>query len=184
MNEPTHTNYYSSLLSVCVAAYKSLDEDSSRNRALEMVQEALFKLKQDLDERRKKAKKTDPRSVSLPEDVSKSSFDAALRACTLKLFADAERKRKEREERDMRERKRKREDEIKTDEEKRAKEEWVKNYEESREERVSSWKSFQKGTKKAKKPESGGGKPEKKLMKGMLKPPKPKPETVTSRTNH
>lgn len=133
-----------------------------------MVQEALFKLKQELEEKRKKARKAGS-SAPIPEDESSQAFESSLRACTLKLFADAERKRKEREDKDQRERKRKREEEIKTEEEKRAKEEWVKNYEESREERVSSWKSFQKGSK--------GGKEKKKVMKGMLKPPKPKPET-------
>lgn len=120
-----------------------------------MVEEALFKLKQDKKER-------------APEE-----FRSSLRACTLKLFADQERKRKEREERDARDRKRKREEEIKSEEEKREKEEWIQRYEESREERVTSWKSFQKGTKKKKMQQDGvkGNK-----MKGMLKPPKLKPE--------
>lgn len=120
-----------------------------------MVEEALFKLKQDKKER-------------APEE-----FRSALRACTLKLFADYERKRKEREERDARDRKRKREEEIKSEEEKREKEEWIQRYEESREERVTSWKSFQKGAKK-KTVQQDGAKGKK--MKGMLKPPKPKPE--------
>ena len=118
-----------------------------------MVQEALFKLKQDKKER-------------APEE-----FRSSLRACTLKLFADQERKRKEREERDARDRKRKREEEIKSEEEKREKEEWIQRYEESREERVTSWKSFQKGAKKKVQKDGAKGK-----MKGMLKPPKPKPE--------
>jgi len=70
------------------------------------------------------------------------------------------------EERDTEDRKRQREDEQTAAEKKRVEDEFQKNFEESREERVSSWKTFQtKADKKGK------------FRKGGFRPPKPKPET-------
>lgn len=79
-----------------------------------------------------------------------------------------ERRRQQLETRDMEERKRKRESEIEEEEKKKADKEWQKNFEESRQNRVTSWHSFQSGSsgKKAKKP--------KKSL--AFNPPKLKPE--------
>lgn len=65
----------------------------------------------------------------------------------MKLFADMERRRQQLEQRDMEERKRTREAEIEEEERRRADKEWQKNFEESRQNRVTSWHSFQSAAK-------------------------------------
>jgi len=141
-------------------AYRILDNELSRNRALEVVEEAKFKVNQICDEKRKKLKK-EGKSEKIEED-DPEKYNQAIKVMTMKLFADYERKRRAMEERNMEERKRKREEEIQEEEKKKQEQEWNKNYEESREVRVNSWKSFQ-STNKTKRKE--------------FRPPKHKPES-------
>jgi len=149
---------------IVTKAYKSLDDEGMKARALEIVEEAKFKVNQSLDEKRKKLRKERGRDAKIEEDLLPDKYKEVVRVMTLKLFADYERKRRQAGERDVEERKRKREEELEEEERKRVEKEWQKNYEESREERVSNWKSFQQATK------SG----QKKKVKGMFRPPKPK----------
>ncbi|KAI5094854.1 dnaJ-like subfamily C member 8 [Silurus meridionalis] len=84
---------------------------------------------------------------------------------TMKLFAELEIKRKEREAKDMHERKRQREEEIETQEKAKREKEWQKNFEDSRDGRVDSWRTFQ-----------AKGKTKEKKNRTFLKPPKVKME--------
>uniref|UniRef100_A0A8C0UT04 DnaJ heat shock protein family (Hsp40) member C8 n=1 Tax=Cyanistes caeruleus TaxID=156563 RepID=A0A8C0UT04_CYACU len=93
-------------------------------------------------------------------------FKQAVYKQTMKLFAELEIKRKEREAKEMHERKRQREEEIEAQEKAKREREWQKNFEESRDGRVDSWRNFQANTK---------GKKEKK-NRTFLRPPKVKME--------
>lgn len=124
-------------------AYKALSDEKTRAKALEVVEEAKFKVEQNLEEKRKKLKREGKRD-QIEEDIDVEKKKQAIRVMTMKLFADYERKRRSMDERAAEERKRKREQEIDEEERKKAHAEWTKNYEESREARVSNWKNFQK----------------------------------------
>lgn len=141
-------------------AYKILEEEQSRNDALEIVEEAKFMVRKNMDEKRKKLKR-EGRSRYIEED-DPEVYKRSLKVMTMKLFADYERKRRSDLERLAEERKRKHEDEEAEKGKKKDTDEWNKNFEESRESRISSWKDFQ--TKKKFKKST------------FFKPPKPKAE--------
>uniref|UniRef100_A0A8C1QSG7 DnaJ (Hsp40) homolog, subfamily C, member 8 n=1 Tax=Cyprinus carpio TaxID=7962 RepID=A0A8C1QSG7_CYPCA len=94
-----------------------------------------------------------------------TSFRQAVYKQTMKLFAELEIKRKEREAKEMHERKRQREEEIETQERAKREREWQKNFEETRDGRVDSWRNFQ-----------AKGKTKKEKNRTFLKPPKVKME--------
>ncbi|XP_054160503.1 dnaJ homolog subfamily C member 8-like [Oppia nitens] len=146
-------------------AYKCLEAEQTRARALEVVEEAKFKVNQMIDEKRKKLKKerglTRDRDAVVDED-DPLKFKQAVKVQTIKLFADYERKRRSLEDRAQEERKRKREQEIDEEETKQVEKEWTKNFEESRQTRVNSWQSFSKNSKSKRKD---------------IRPPKHKAET-------
>lgn len=142
-------------------AYKILEDEIQRAKALEIVEEAKARTNHMIEEKRKKQKKAGKSSTVEEDDPVK--FKHAVYVMTMKLFADLERKRRQQEDRDMEDRKRKREDEIQEEEKKKIEQEWQKNYEESRESRVNSWKAFKAGTKSKKMKE--------------FRPPKHKAET-------
>lgn len=141
-------------------AWKILENDKTRKRCLEIVEEAKGMTELAMSEKRKKLKKEGKSSRIEEDDPEK--FKKAIYVMTIKLFADMERKRRELEQRDMEERKRKRETEIEAEEKAKVDKEWQKNFEESRQGRVSSWQKFQ--NKKTK------------TSKGFFKPPKNKME--------
>uniref|UniRef100_A0A6A7FWE0 DnaJ homolog subfamily C member 8-like n=2 Tax=Hirondellea gigas TaxID=1518452 RepID=A0A6A7FWE0_9CRUS len=141
-------------------ACKVLENEEARQKCLEVVEEAEEIVKARIDDRRKQLKK-EKKNTSVDED-DPEKMKRAVYVQTMKLFADMERKRKQRDQRDMEERKRTREMEIDEEEKKKTQKEWQKNFEESRESRVNSWKDFQKGNSSKK-------------FKG-LKPPKHKAE--------
>jgi DnaJ family protein C protein 8 len=147
---------------IITKAYKALEDEGMRKRALEVVEEAQYKVDQNLEEKRKKLKKDGLKDVKIEEDLFPEKKKEAVRVMTMKLFADYERKRRTLDERAAEERKRKREEEIAEEEKKKLQQEWNKNYEESRESRVSNWQSFQKGS-KSKGP---------KKLKGLIRPPR------------
>uniref|UniRef100_A0A2I2Z3V4 J domain-containing protein n=1 Tax=Gorilla gorilla gorilla TaxID=9595 RepID=A0A2I2Z3V4_GORGO len=97
--------------------------------------------------------------TSLAEDDSEL-FTQAVYIQTMKLFAEQEIKRKEKEAKEMHERKRQREEDTE------AQEKRQKNFEESRDGHVDSWRNFQANTK---------GKKENKNQT-FLRPPKVKME--------
>uniref|UniRef100_A0A668SQ00 DnaJ homolog subfamily C member 8 n=1 Tax=Oreochromis aureus TaxID=47969 RepID=A0A668SQ00_OREAU len=92
-------------------------------------------------------------------------FKQAVYKQTMKLFAELEIKRKEREAKEMHERKRAREEEIEAAENAKRQREWQKNFEETRDGRVDSWRNFQ-----------AKGKSKEKKNRSFLKPPKVKME--------
>nr|XP_051714175.1 dnaJ homolog subfamily C member 8 [Oryctolagus cuniculus] len=114
---------------------------------------------------RKKQLKKEGKPTNVEED-DPELFKQAVYKQTMKLFAELEIKRKEREAKEMHERKRQREEEIEAQEKAKREREWQKNFEESRDGRVDSWRNFQANTK---------GKKEKK-NRTFLRPPKVKME--------
>ena len=145
------------------SSWKVLENEDTRAKCLDVIEEARVRTDQMLADKRKKLKKEGKDGKIEEDDPAK--YKHAVYVRTMKLFADMERKRRELATRDMEERKRKREMEIEEEEKANTEKEWQKNFEESRQNRVESWKAFQTG-KKAKK------------AKGMgFKPPKQKPES-------
>lgn len=145
-------------------AWKTLENEETRKKCLDIIEEAQGRTDIMLAEKRKKAKKEGKDSI--PED-DPVKYKHAIYVLTMKLFADMERKRRELAERDQEERKRKREQEIEEEENQKAQKEWQKNFEESRQNRVDSWQNFQQNSKSKKS--------SKKIK--MFKPPKNKPES-------
>nr|CAG4648242.1 EOG090X0DLG [Moina brachiata] len=141
-------------------AWKILENEKTRKRCLEIVEEAKAMTELAMTEKRKKLRKEGKDSRIEEDDPEK--YRRAIQVQTIKLFADMEKKRRELEQRDMEERKRKREQEIEAETKAKIEKEWEKNFEESREGRVSSWQKFQ--NKKTK------------TSKGFFKPPKSKME--------
>ena len=122
-----------------------LEEEQSRNDALEIVEEAKFMVRKNMDEKRKKLKR-EGKSRYIDED-DPEIYKRALKTMTMKLFADYERKRRSDLERLAEERKRKHVDEVAEQTKKKDSDEWNRNFEESRESRISSWKNFQSNKK-------------------------------------
>jgi len=141
-------------------AYKVLENEDGRQKCLEIVEEAEAIVAHRMEERRKALRK-ERKDTRLDEDDPEKRRRSVY-VQTMKLFADLERKRRQRDQRETEQRKRQREQEIEEEENLKRQREWHKNFEESRESRVNSWQDFQKG-KKAKK------------LKGV-KMPKLKPE--------
>ncbi|XP_062856493.1 dnaJ homolog subfamily C member 8 [Trichomycterus rosablanca] len=147
-------------------AYKLLLEPEQKKRAIDVVHAGKEYIEHDMNQKRKQLKK-DGKSTVIEED-DPEVFRQAVYKQTMKLFAELEIKRKERETKDMHERKRQREEEIETQERAKREKEWQKNFEESRDGRVDSWRSFQaKGKSKTKTKEKN---------RTFLKPPKVKME--------
>uniref|UniRef100_A0A8C5A1I5 DnaJ (Hsp40) homolog, subfamily C, member 8 n=2 Tax=Gadus morhua TaxID=8049 RepID=A0A8C5A1I5_GADMO len=144
-------------------AYKNLLDPEQKKRAVDVISAGREYIEHTMKEKKKQLKK-DGKPVFVEED-DPEMFRQAVYKQTMKLFAELEIKRKEREAKDMHERKRAREEEIETAEKAKRDREWQKNFEETRDGRVDSWRTFQsKGKKKEKKNRS------------FLKPPKVKME--------
>lgn len=143
-----------------VKAYKMLEDEKSREKASEIVEEAKYKLNKDIQEKRKRMRQQYRKDVRLEED-DPVKYKQALKVMIMKLFAEQERKRRIMEEKVQMEKKRQREVEIEEKEIKEIEKEWQKNFEESRQNRVNSWHSFNKKTKSKRKD---------------FRPPKPKTE--------
>uniref|UniRef100_A0A667ZYC1 DnaJ homolog subfamily C member 8 n=1 Tax=Myripristis murdjan TaxID=586833 RepID=A0A667ZYC1_9TELE len=145
-------------------AYKLLLDGEQKKRAVDVINAGKEYVEHMVSEKRKQLKK-DGKPLIVEED-DPEVFKQAVYKQTMKLFAELEIKRKEREAKEMHERKRAREEEIETAERAKREREWQKNFEETRDGRVDSWRNFQaKGkTKKEKKNRS------------FLKPPKVKME--------
>ncbi|KAI5733651.1 hypothetical protein M8J76_014253 [Diaphorina citri] len=131
-------------------AWKTLEDEDSRQKCLSIIQEAKERTDYNIEEKRKRYKK-EGKGTRVEEDEPEA-YQHSVRVMTLKLFADMERKRRDLDNRAQEERKRKREQEIEEEEQKALEKEWQKNFEESRQNRVESWKAFQSGgsSKKAK----------------------------------
>ncbi|KAL6099588.1 dnajc8 [Pungitius sinensis] len=145
-------------------AYKLLLEPEQRKRALDVIHAGQEYVEHYVKEKKKQLKK-DGKPLDMEED-DPEMFKQAVYKQTMKLFAELEIKRKEREAKDMHERKRAREEEIETAEKAKRDREWQKNFEETRDGRVDSWRTFQAKGKKSKE----------KKNRSFLKPPKVKME--------
>ncbi|KQL60680.1 dnaJ subfamily C member 8 [Amazona aestiva] len=145
-------------------AYKLLLDQEQKKRALDVIQAGKEYVEHTVKEKKKQLKK-DGKPATVEED-DPEVFKQAVYKQTMKLFAELEIKRKEREAKEMHERKRQREEEIEAQEKAKREREWQKNFEESRDGRVDSWRNFQANTK---------GKKEKK-NRTFLRPPKVKME--------
>ncbi|XP_006010208.1 dnaJ homolog subfamily C member 8 [Latimeria chalumnae] len=145
-------------------AYKLLLDQEQKKRALDVVQAGKEYIEHMMKEKKKQLKK-EGKSTEIEED-DPEVFKQAVYKQTMKLFAELEIKRKEREAKEMHERKRQREEEIEAQEKAKREKEWQKNFEESRDGRVDSWRSFQANTKTKKE----------KKNRSFLKPPKVKME--------
>uniref|UniRef100_A0A8C6SMT7 DnaJ (Hsp40) homolog, subfamily C, member 8 n=1 Tax=Neogobius melanostomus TaxID=47308 RepID=A0A8C6SMT7_9GOBI len=146
-------------------AYKLLLEPEQKKRAVDVIQAGREYVEHMVSEKKKQLKK-DGKDQTVEED-DPEVFRQEVYKRTMKLFAELEIKRKEREAKDMHERKRAREEEIETAEKAKREREWQKNFEETRDGRVDSWRTFQaKGKSKSKAKEK----------RSFLKPPKVKME--------
>uniref|UniRef100_A0A3Q3AXN5 DnaJ homolog subfamily C member 8 n=1 Tax=Kryptolebias marmoratus TaxID=37003 RepID=A0A3Q3AXN5_KRYMA len=144
-------------------AYKLLLEPEQKKRAVDVVQAGKEYVEHMVKQKKKQLKK-DGKSQDVEED-DPEVFKQAVYKQTMKLFAELEIKRKEREAKEMHERKRAREEEIEAAEKAKREREWQKNFEESRDGRVDSWRTFQ-----------SKGKTKEKKSRSFLKPPKVKME--------
>lgn len=154
-------------------AYKLLEDEKSREKALEVVEEARHKVRQSIEEKRRKLRaerSSSSSSISSShvrvEEDDPEKYRQAIRVMTMKLFAEYERKRRLAEDRAQEERKRKREEELDAERDREANQQWQKNFEESRQSRVTSWQTFNK---KAKTTAKKGGRKD-------IRPPKHKAE--------
>ncbi|CAB1441451.1 unnamed protein product [Pleuronectes platessa] len=145
-------------------AYKLLLDPEQKKRALDVVHAGKEYVEHMVKEKKKQLKK-EGKSQVLEED-DHEMFKQAVYKQTMKLFAELEIKRKERDAKDMHERKRAREEEIDAAEKTKRDREWQKNFEETRDGRVDSWRTFQ----------AKGKRKEKKNNRSFLKPPKVKME--------
>uniref|UniRef100_H2TD78 DnaJ (Hsp40) homolog, subfamily C, member 8 n=1 Tax=Takifugu rubripes TaxID=31033 RepID=H2TD78_TAKRU len=145
-------------------AYKLLLDPEQKKRIVDVIHAGKEYVEHMVKEKKKQLKK-EGKPLDMEED-DPEVFSQAVYKQTMKLFAELEIKRKEREAKDMHERKRAREEEIEAAEKAKRDREWQKNFEESRDGRVDSWRSFQAQGKKSKE----------KKNRSFLKPPKVKME--------
>lgn len=151
-------------------AWKTLEHDVTRKKCLEVYEEAKDRTDIMIADKKKKLRKDGKGDEKIPED-DPAEYKHRIYVMVMKLFADMERKKQQRETRDMEERKRKRESEIDEEERRKNDKEWQKNFEESRQNRVDSWLNFQAGSSKKK------AKKQKKSAAADFNPPKLKPES-------
>uniref|UniRef100_A0A4W4FN64 DnaJ homolog subfamily C member 8 n=1 Tax=Electrophorus electricus TaxID=8005 RepID=A0A4W4FN64_ELEEL len=144
-------------------AYKLLLDAEQKKRAVDVIHAGKEYVEHMMIQKKKQLKK-DGKPTDIEED-DQEMFRQAVYKQTMKLFAELEIKRKEREAKEMHERKRQREEEIETQERAKREREWQKNFEESRDGRVDSWRNFQ-----------AKGKSKEKKNRTFLKPPKVKME--------
>ncbi|KAK2834182.1 hypothetical protein Q7C36_014883 [Tachysurus vachellii] len=144
-------------------AYKLLLEPEQKKRAVDVIHAGKEYVEHEMIQKRKQLKK-EGKPIVIEED-DPEMFRQAVYKQTMKLFAELEIKRKEREAKEMHERKRQREEEIETQEKAKREKEWQKNFEDSRDGRVDSWRTFQ-----------AKGKSKEKKNRTFLKPPKVKME--------
>lgn len=137
-----------------------MQDEETLGQCQRVISDAKSLCEDELKKRRKLAKKQGHDKIEEDDPVK---FEQYLRATTLKMFADLERRRRELETREMGEKKRQREQEIEEEDKAKKQKEWDVEWESHRGERVSDWRDFQKGGTKMKK------------NKG-LKPPKLKVE--------
>ena len=133
-------------------AYALLDDEKTRKKCFELVEEARGRTQQNMQEKRKKiikevkAKGLKPEGDNIKiEEDNPEAYKNAVHILTMKLFADLERRRRQLETKASEEAAKKRETELAAEERKNVEKEFAKNWEESRQGRVDSWLSFKSG---------------------------------------
>ena len=133
-------------------AYALLDDEKTRKKCFELVEEARGRTQQNMQEKRKKiikevkAKGLKPEGDNIKiEEDNPEAYKNAVHILTMKLFADLERRRRQLETKASEEAAKKREAELAAEERKNVEKEFAKNWEESRQGRVDSWLSFKSG---------------------------------------
>ena len=133
-------------------SYALLDDETTRKKCFEIVEEARGRTQQNMEEKRRKmikeakAKGLKPEGENIKiEEDDPVKYKHAVHILTMKLFADLERKRRQLEAKASEEAAKKRESELAAEERKNLEKEFAKNWEESRQGRVDSWLSFTQG---------------------------------------
>nr|DBA33706.1 TPA: hypothetical protein GDO54_001347 [Pyxicephalus adspersus] len=121
-------------------AYKQLLDTEQKKRALDVIQAGHEYVEHIVKEKKKQLKK-EGKPIIVDEDDTEV-FKQAVYKQTMKLFAELEIKRKERETKEMHERKRQREEEIEAEEKAKRDKEWQKNFEYQWKEKWLSHKLF------------------------------------------
>lgn len=70
---------------VITKAYKALDDEVPRQKALDVVEEAQHKVKQTLDEKRKKLRKEGRKDAMIEEDLDPEKYKQAVKVMTMKV---------------------------------------------------------------------------------------------------
>lgn len=103
-------------------AWKIIENEETKNRCLQIIEEAKERVNLTISEKKKK-KKNESIDDEEPENYKRSIY-----VMTMKLFAEAERRRRNLEQRTMEEKKRQREQEIEEEEKTAIQREWQKNF--------------------------------------------------------
>lgn len=104
-------------------AWKIIENEETRKKCLDIIEEAKERTNLMISEKKKKLKKNEP-----IEDEQPENYKRAIYVMTMKLFAEAERRRRNLEQRNMEEKKRQREQEIEEEEKVVLQREWQKNF--------------------------------------------------------
>jgi len=131
------------------AKHSLLEDEKTRKKCYEVVEEARGRTGMNMEEKRKKKRK-EAIAKGLPptgnnikiEEDDPIAYKHAVAILTMKLFADLERKRREAENRISTEAAKTREAQLQAEEKKNVEKEFTKNWEESRQGRVNSWLNF------------------------------------------
>lgn len=107
---------------VVCKAWNIIENEESRNKCLQIIEEAKERTDLMISEKKKK-NKGEPVEEEQPENYKRSIY-----VMTMKLFAEAERRRRNLEQRNMEEKKRQREQEIEEEEKLKVQREWQKNF--------------------------------------------------------
>ena len=133
-------------------SYALLDDEITRKKCFEIVEEARGRTQQNMEEKRRKmvkeakAKGLKPEGDNIRiEEDDPEKYKHAVHILTMKLFADLERKRRQLESKASEEAAKKREAELAAEERKNLEKEFAKNWEDSRQGRVNSWLNFTSG---------------------------------------
>jgi len=126
-----------------------LEDEKTRRKCYEVVEEARGRTGMNMEEKRKKKRK-EAIAKGLPptgnnikiEEDDPIAYQHAVAILTMKLFADLERKRREAENRISTDAAKTREAQLQAEEKKNVEKEFTKNWEESRQGRVNSWLNF------------------------------------------
>lgn len=130
-------------------AYSLLEDEKTRKKCFEIVEEARGRTGMNMEEKRRKKRK-DAVSKGLPptgeniriEEDDPEKYKHAVAILTMKLFADLERRRRELENKISTDAAKTREAQVEAEEKRSIEKEFSKNWEDSRQGRVNSWLSF------------------------------------------